>query len=403
MTQSSSTHDLSPFAAVRLVTGREISTRVRSKAYKITTVVMLLAVVGLIVALKLIGGASAASAVGFTPSVAALAEPLKAVSGAVDQKVTTSTIEQTAGEAQIRDGSLDALVVGTPENFQVVVKKDLGGNLRSAFTVLARQMALNGEITRVGGDPAAVTAAVNAATVDVQALEPSTQFQTERLVIGIIVSVIVYVAVMLYGQMVAQGVVEEKSSRIVEMLLTTIRPWQLMLGKVAGIGVIGLAQLALVAIAGVGAGLTAGTVDFPASLAAGAAGWAVTWFLLGFLLYALMFAALGALVSRQEDVGGVTAPILMLIIVPYVAGISILPADPENQALAIASIIPFFAPMLMPMRIALGVAPVWQVAVAVVLTMLLIVFMVWLAGRIYRNAVVRTGTRVKITHALRNT
>ena len=109
-------------------------------------------------------------------------------------------------------------------------------------------------------------------------------------------------------------------------------------------------------------------VSFPASIAVGAAGWAVLWFLLGYLVYALLFAALGALVSRQEDVAGVTAPALMLIVLPYVLGISILPADPENQFLAIASLIPVFAPTLMPMRIAMGVAPGWQVALSVSLT-----------------------------------
>ncbi len=263
--------------------------------------------------------------------------------------------------------------------------------------MLARQIAFNDEISSLGGNPAAVNSAVNSATVSVQALEPAAEFQTQRLVIGIIVSIIVYIAVMLYGQMVAQGVVEEKSSRIVEMLLTTIKPWQLMVGKVAGIGLVGLGQLALVAIVGVASGVMSGDLDFPTSLAIGAAGWAVAWFLLGFTLYALMFAALGALVSRQEDVGGVTAPAMMLIILPYVAGISILPADPENKLMAMASLIPFFAPMLMPMRIALGVAPAWEVAVAVRLTILLIVGMVWLSARIYRNAVLRTGSRVKFS------
>jgi ABC-2 type transport system permease protein len=144
-----------------------------------------------------------------------------------------------------------------------------------------------------------------------------------------------------------------------------------------------------------------GAINFPASIAAGIAVWAVIWFLLGYLAYALMFAALGALVSRQEDVGGVTAPALMLIILPYVLGISILPADPNNSFLATASLIPLFSPTLMPMRIALGVAPAWQIALSVSLTALLIVAMVWLAGRIYGNAVLRTGSRVALRDALR--
>jgi hypothetical protein len=159
---------------------------------------------------------------------------------------------------------------------------------------------------------------------------------------------------MLYGQLVAQGVVEEKSSRIVEILLTTIRPWQLMLGKVFGIGLIGLLQLGITAVVGVGAGLALDAFTFPTQIATTAAIWAVVWFLLGYLVYALLFAALGALVSRQEDVGGVTAPALMAIILPYVLAISILPGDPDNHFMAILSQIPFFLPMIMPMRIGAG-------------------------------------------------
>ena len=118
---------------------------------------------------------------------------------------------------------------------------------------------------------------------------------------------------------------------MVELLLTTIRPWQLMVGKVAGIGAVGLVQLGVVAAAGVVAGIATHAVSLPGldrrqrrRLGGGLVP-------AGILAYALMFAGLGALVSRQEDVAGVTAPRLMVIILPYVLGISILPSDPENQ------------------------------------------------------------------------
>jgi ABC-2 type transport system permease protein len=115
-----------------------------------------------------------------------------------------------------------------------------------------------------------------------------------------------------------------------------------------------------------------------------------------------MFAALGALVSRQEDVGGVTAPATILVVLPYVLGISILPADPENQFLAWLSVVPLFAPTLMPMRIAMGAAPLWQVVLATALTVGLVLLLVWLAGRIYTNAVLRTGSRVRLRDAFRS-
>jgi ABC-2 type transport system permease protein len=159
----------------------------------------------------------------------------------------------------------------------------------------------------------------------------------------------------------------------------------------------------LIAGVGVGAGFATDTLTFPAGLAAEIAGWAIVWFLLGFVAYALIFAALGALVSRQEDVGGVTAPALMVIIIPYVLGISVLPSDPGNNLIAILSIVPLFAPTLMPVRIALGVAEPWEMALSTALTVGFIVLLVWLAGRIYGNAVLRMGSRVNLRDAFRST
>jgi ABC-2 type transport system permease protein len=388
------------WAAIKLVAGRELRTRLQSKAFKITTAALLILVVGFSVVFKLVGD-TGGSKVGFTPSTAVLAQPLESLAGATDQKVTVSTVDQAAGEQQLLSGDLDALVTGSPTSFQVVVKKDLSSNLKAEFTVLLRQITLNNEIVKAGGNPASVNAAVEAAAVDVRTLEPPREFQAQRLVLAIIVGVLVYVALLVYGPAVAQGVVEEKSSRIVEILLTTIRPWQLMVGKVLGIGIIGLAQLGLTAIVGVTVGVLTKTINFPSEIAASIAVWAVVWFLLGYLVYALVFAALGALVSRQEDVGGVTAPAIMLIVLPYVLGISILPSDPDNKLMAALSLIPLFSPTLMPVRIALGSATAWQIAVSIALTLLLAVGLIWLAGRIYSNAVLRTGSRVKLTDALR--
>jgi ABC-2 type transport system permease protein len=384
---------------IRLVVGREVSTRFRSRAFKIMTAVNLVLVVGFVVVFKLIGGGSG-DAVGFTPSARPLADPLVSVARAVGETVDPSTVDQAAGERQVRDGDLDALVTGTPDRFQVIVKQDLSADLRDAFSVLARQIALNNEITEVGGDPAAVNAAVDAASVDVRSLEPATEHRAARIALAVVAGILVYIAILMYGAMVAQGVVEEKASRIVEILLTTIRPWQLMLGKVVGIGLIGLLQLGLTAVVGVGAGAALDAFDFPTSVASSAAIWAVVWFLLGYLVYALLFAALGALVSRQEDVGGVTAAPTMAIILPYVLAISILPSDPDNELMELLSLVPFFSPMIMPMRIALDVAPAWQVFLSVGLTCLLIAALVWFAGRVYRNAVLRMGSRVKLTEAL---
>jgi ABC-2 type transport system permease protein len=247
-----------------------------------------------------------------------------------------------------------------------------------------------------------VNAAVAAAKFELRTLDPPRDYEGPRIVMGFIVGVLVYIAILMYGSMVAQGVVEEKANRIVELLLTTIRPVQLMVGKVLGIGAVGLTQMVTTVGVGVLAGFAVDAYTFPSSIAAGSAAWAVVWFLLGYLMYALVFASLGALVSRQEDVGGATAPAIVLVVLPYVVGLSILPSDPDNGLVALMSLIPFFTPMLMPMRLAFNVVPVWEVALSLTLTVALIAALAWFAGRVYANAVLRTGAKVKLLAAFRS-
>jgi ABC-2 type transport system permease protein len=118
-------------------------------------------------------------------------------------------------------------------------------------------------------------------------------------------------------------------------------------------------------------------------------------------MYSIVFAALGALVSRQEDVSGAVTPALMLVIAGYVIGISILPSNPGSPLVEVLSLIPMFSPTLMPMRLAMGGVPAWEAGLSVLLVILLIPMLIWFAGRIYRNAVMRTGAKVSLRDALK--
>jgi len=391
---------LGTWEAVSLVAGREVKTKMRSKAFIITTVATLVLLVGFALVMKLTSGGSDAT-VGVTQETEALAAPLKATAKAIGESVDTKNVDEKAGRAQVADESLDALLVGDGGEIRVVVKKDLDDTLKNALNVLAGQVAMNQEITRQDGDPAKVQSAVAAAEVAVEPLEEPFPYQPDQLVLGIIAGILIYMSLLLNGQMVAQGVVEEKSSRVVELLLSTIRPWQLMAGKVLGIGFVGLVQMAVIGGVGLAAALALDVLTISASAAVGTVIWLIVWYLLGFVMYSLVFAGLGALVSRQEDVGGVITPALMFVIVGYVIGISILPSDPDNALAEVLSVIPVFAPTLMPMRLAMGGVPVWEAALSVVLVVALIPVLVWLAGRIYANAVMRSGSRVKLKDALR--
>jgi ABC-2 type transport system permease protein len=200
---------------------------------------------------------------------------------------------------------------------------------------------------------------------------------------------------------VAQGVVEEKTSRVVEILLGAVRPWQLMVGKVLGLGVVGLIQVAAIALAGVAAAVATGVLHLHSLSTVSAIVWLIVWFLLGYAAYSLAFAAVASLVSRQEEVAAATTPVLMLLVVGYVLGVSILPSHPGSPLAAVLSMIPIFAPTLMPVRLALGVVPAWQAVVSLAGMVVVIPLLLWIAARIYRNAVLRSGARVKLRDAWR--
>ncbi|MGH3444788.1 MAG: ABC transporter permease [Nocardioidaceae bacterium] len=393
---------LSSARAVRLVAERELRTRLRSKAFRITTAALVVLVVAFAVVMALIGSFGSEPKVGLTDSTSGLRQQIGAAAKAQGRTVDTSVVgSEAAGRRQVADGTLDALVVGTHgARLQVVVDKSLDDTLRATLTAVAGRNALDTAISRLGGDPAQVAAQVARADVSVTALAPEATFDPQRLAVGSIAGILIYLALITTGQLVAMGVVEEKASRVVELLLATIRPWQLMAGKVLGIGLLGLIQVAAVGIAGVIAGQLAGSLDLSLSATVGIVVWLIVWFVLGFTLYSLVFAGLGALVSRQEDVGGVTAPATMLLVVGYVVGISVLPSAPDNAAAAVMSLLPVFSPTLMPMRLAMGAVPVWQVAVSLALAVAAIPLLVALAGRTYRNGVVRTGARVGLREAL---
>lgn len=399
---------LSSWGAVNLVAGREVRTRLTSKAFLLTTALLVVAVVLGGVLLNLASSSDSTLRVGLVPDTASLAPSVTAVAEASGGDVETTDVADAAtGEQQLRDGDIDALVTssgsgsGSGSDFTVVVDRQLDPALQAVFSALARQIALVDQVSQLGGDPETVANAVNGATPTVTTLEPEEERDSAQIVAGFVAGILIFISLMTCGQLVAQGVVEEKTSRVVELLLAAIKPWQLMAGKVLGIGLIGLFQVALVVGAGAGTAMALGLVDSSSIDLGAAAAWALVWFVVGFVMYALALGALAALVSRQEDVGSVTSPVITLMMIPYILGVSIAPWAPDNPLVVWLSYVPFCSPLLMPMRIALGTAEMWEVLVALGLSLALIPALVWLAGRIYSNAILRTGTRVKLRDALR--
>lgn len=384
---------------IRLVAKREFTTRVRSKSFLISTVLIIALLAGYVLLFSFLAKSSAVK-VGLGGQSTGIAAQLKATTDRLGKQIETSTVtEQSDGLQQVRDGRLDVLVMGALDAPEVTVKSTVDPIVQAALTELVRQQAIKGVLASNGLKPNALDSAASV-TVKPTILVPEDPEKGQRTVLAYVVGFVLFFSIQMFGAAVAQGVVEEKSSRVVEILLATIRPWQLLVGKVIGIGTAGLVQVTAIAVAGVALAKSSGMLTLP-DFAIGSIASALGWYVLGFFLYATLLAAAGSLVSRQEELQSAITPITMLPVLGFVVGINLMIPNPGNTTSTILSLIPLFTPTLMPGRIALGVAPPWQVALSVVLMLGAIALFTWLGGRIYRNAVLRTGARVKLMDALR--
>lgn len=200
---------------------------------------------------------------------------------------------------------------------------------------------------------------------------------------------------------ISQGVVEEKASRIVEILVSTVRPRQLLFGKILGIGAFVVLELVIWLACTVAALLISGApipVGFNLS---GTIGWIMVWVILGFLIFATLVGGISAMVSRQEDLAAVQTPIIFLMIIPFYLALYLVPYQPDALITKIFSWIPGFSSFLMPMRFSLNNVLPWEPWGALAVALLSLPLFVGIAGRIYQNSVLRMGKRVSWKDALR--
>ena len=384
-----------------LIVRREFISRVRSRFFIVGTVIFMALLAGYIVLQALVlNKATTTVKVGFTSSAQALEQPLSTAASAEGVTIDASNVgDASSGEDDVRNGKLYALISGDPASPQVEVKDKLDPTVEATLDAIVRQIALTKSLASAGVDPAAIESSVAKAAPQLVYLDPNAAIKTQREVVGVFVAALLYVTLVIYGQLVAQGVVEEKANRIIEILLATVRPRQLLLGKVVGIGLVGIVQLILLGVTALIAVSRTQAITVPDVGVTAVLG-GLLWFVLGFVLYALLYAAAGSMVSRQEDIASVTTPLTFVVVGTYLVFFWVT-ANPTNPLAVALSVIPPFAVVLMPARIATGDAALWQFLVAVALTLLEIAAMNWLAARIYANSVLRIGTRVGLAEAWR--
>ena len=383
---------MSRLRAIRLVAMREILERGRSRGYLLSLVftVFLLGAGFILPALFLSNEA--------TISVGLVAPPPAGLEGALeltaiqyDAKVNVSVLaDRRAAEAAVTDGSLTA-ALDVPSDLsgpgELIVRESADPALKGiiAATVIALRAGSAGALLT----PPAVVA-----------LAPPTAEDTTAIIVANFGIILMFIGIFTYGTWVLTGVVEEKQSRVVEVVLATVRPRDLLIGKVLGIGLLALAQLLILVAFGLVAAQLSGRLTLPTTTAS-AATQLVVWFILGFAFYSTAMGFLGSLASRVDEASNASMPVTMTATLAYIVSIVFVVQEPNGILATVMTFLPPSAPMVVPLRAALGAIAPWEIAVSIAIMLVAIWALFEVGGRVYTGAVLQTGGRMKLRDAWR--
>ena len=386
---------MSSSRAIGLIAKREFTVQVMKKSFIISNVIILAVIVGGIIAFSIFSGGDdeERDVVGVVgdQSIAAV---LSATGDAVGNPVEVRAIDDAnAARSIVESGDVAVALVPTGSGaYTAVTESELTGALRAVVEGSVQTQATDAALTQQGVDQATLAAQTANAVVTVDAIDPPDPEAGQRVALSLAAVFILYAQIIGFGMYVAMGVVEEKSSRVVELLLSTVRPLQLLWGKILGIGAVGILQLAAYGAAGVGTGLATGMLTVTGTAISVFAG-TLGWFVLGFAFFAVLYAAGGSMVSRQEDVNSTTMPLLILIMAMFFAAFYSV-GDPESTLSNVLSWIPPFSAVMMPLRIAAGVAPLYQIVGTALIMAATTAGLAVVAAKIYQRSILRIGKTV---------
>ena len=401
---------MSGLGAVWQIALREIRERLRSRAYLITTGLTILIVLALVVLPTVFAGGTDKSTVGLVGSGnQTIVDTAVALGNANDNpgdppsvEIDTTTYQtRDAGVAALEAGDIDALLVDATE----VVVPSTGGFDGSSIADRLQRAASAVQIQTVvqeqGQQAADIVKLLTTNALEVTTLTQGSEGADQtRTIIAYFGLILLYMAVLLYGTWILTGVTEEKSNRVVEVLVSSVRPWQILGGKVLGIGTLGLTQLLLTLVAAVVAIRVTGAVDLP-NIEVTSVLNLLLWFVIGFLMFAVLFGAAGSLVSRMEDAQTIAMPMTFTAVAGFF--ISIMTLDNPSGPLAVfGTYFPLTAPFVVPVRAALQALSPLEYALAVAIALTAIALLTRVAGRIYQGALLRFGSRVGWREAWRS-
>jgi len=392
---------------VRLVAGREVSEQVRSRAFWVSTAITVVAI-ALIVVLptELRSGRPT-----YRVAVTAAAPPgatdviVHAGTAAGASVVVLTVRDDTAARAALRaagPGHATVALIGGGEP-AVVVDRAFSATVTSPTArlaaVISQQVSVVVAADRSGLSRSQAVALANPQPLPVAHLRPAAVSNSKRGP-ALASAILVFIIVIRYGFGLLASVVQEKSGRVVELLLPTMRPVELMAGKVLGSGILVFAQAAVLVVTALIAAQVTGSPILAGS-GAGALAVDFVWVVLGFLFYGFLFAAGGSLASRTEDMQSVGFPLQIPLFIGYFAAFTALGSGSVSPLVKVLAYLPPTAPLDMPVVAASGAASAWQVVLSMAITVAGIVVAAWVSATIFGRAILHTGTRLKARQVLR--
>ena len=386
-----STNDAEP--AWLLVTRREVVSRITDKTFLIGTALMVAILVGFIGFTAWQEGATDEFTLGATPDAVAMASAVAEAAPRVDDNVAVTLVElddEAAAEAALTEDGIDGWLHPVPGGWELTSESSEEESLTAVVRAVVRQQVLADNAAEAG--------------VTVEALEAGSAVSTAFLrgdaekaavaeAVGFVFVFLFYLSALIFGMQLASSVIEEKQSRIVEIIAAAIPLRQLLAGKVLGNTALAMIQLLIyLAVGLVGLSFTPYKSYLPSL--SGPTAWFLGFFLAGFIALACLWAVAGSLASRTEDLQATSTPLTVLMMVMFFGGVSL-----DGRAQVIASYVPPVSAVVMPKRILAGGVEWWEPLLALGLLAVFAVLTVRVGERLYRRALLQTGGRVSLRQA----
>ncbi|NNE95114.1 MAG: ABC transporter permease [Acidimicrobiales bacterium] len=377
-----------------VIARREVVTRARSKPFMILTGLLFVGVIAVAILANVLGGDDDKReiSIGLAGTGVDAGELLAAGSPTLDVEI----VRQGASVDALEDGEIDVLFDGSTLTWQDFADPQIDSFIRDTLSA-AQFERRAGELDLAPADIQRLFEPVDIAQETLAG--DDSQFGVRFVAAGAS-GLATFMLLQIWGAFLMMGVIEEKSSKVVEILLSHVRPRTLLAGKVLGLGLLAVGQM-LILVGGLVVGLLlVRDIEIPSGVWT-TAPLSLATFVLGFAFYSSMFAAVGSTVSRQEDANSAQIPAMLPLIAGYmIAAFSI--ENPDNPAVVIGSFVPFSAPVLLPFRNAFADLALWEVALSLAILSLSSVVMIRLAGWIYRYSLLRTGARTTYADLWRN-